>query len=136
VQTEDVVNVLRNVHGALVPQGLLLDAHPLGADFPVHAGTRGLGFVDARRFLRIVEAMDACVAAVVTEGLFEEVRTLRRRVAERFENGAEALEHADEWVNLRLPAAVRRRLLETDERPVEFVEAVVYRLLRKRSRAS
>ena len=130
------MNVLRNVHQALVPKGLLLDAHPSGADFPVHAGTRGLGFVDARRFLRLVDAMDACVARVLGEGLFEEVRTLRRRVAERFENAHEALEHADGWVNLRLPAGVRRRLLATDERPVELVEAVLYRLLRKRSAAS
>jgi len=126
------VHVLRNVHQALVPKGLLLDVHPLGGDFPVHAGKRGLGFVDARRFLGVVQAMDECVEAVVAEGLFEDVRSVRRRVAERFEDGAEAVDHADEWVNLRLPPTVRRRLLEADERPVEFVEAVGYRLLRGR----
>ena len=125
------MNVLRNVHQALVPQGLLLDVHPLGADFPVHAGGCGLGFVDARRFLRVVQAMDACVEAAVAEGLFEDVRSLRRRVAERFDDAAEALDHADGWVNLRLPAALRRRLAAAAEGPVEFVEAVVYRLLRK-----
>ena len=130
------MHVLRNVHQALVGGGLLLDVHPLGADIPVRAGSHGLGFVDARRFARIVDAMDACVDAVVEEGLFGEVRTLRRHVAERFETAAEALEHASEWQNLRLPAAVRRRLEESEERPVELVESIRYRLLRKQSPAA
>jgi hypothetical protein len=41
------------------------------------------------------------------------------------------LEEADSWENLRLPAAVRRRLCQTDETPVEFVDTVRYRLLCK-----
>jgi hypothetical protein len=57
---------------------------------------------------------------------------LRRLVAERFDDAAEALEEADSWENLRLPAAVRRKLAATDETPVEFVDTVRYRLLRAR----
>jgi hypothetical protein len=56
---------------------------------------------------------------------------MRRHVAERFDTAAEVLEEADNWDNLRLPAAVRRRLRET-EGPVELVDAVLYRLLRRR----
>jgi hypothetical protein len=132
VDTEDVVHVLRRVHGALRPKGLLLDVHPLGLDFAVRAGRRGLGFVDTRRFVRVVEAMNEGVELTVAEGLFEEVRTLRRHVAERFDAAAEALEEADNWEHLRLPAAVRRRLRQTDETPVEFIDTIRYRLLRKR----
>jgi hypothetical protein len=131
VETEDVVHVLRNVHGALGESGLALDIHPLGHDFPVRAGRHGLGFVDASRFARVVTAMDAAIERTIADGLFEDVRSLRRHVAERFDDAAEALEHAEGWTNLRMPAAVRRRLRETRERPVEFVEAVRYRLLRK-----
>ena len=127
------MHVLRNVHGALDEQGLALDVHPLGHDFPVRAGTRGLGFVDASRFARIVAAMDAAIERTIAEGLFEDVRSVRRHVAERFDDASEALEHADGWENLRLPAAVRRRLRATRERPVEFVEAVRYRVLQKRA---
>jgi hypothetical protein len=132
VETEDVVHVLRNVHQAVRPDGHLLDVHPLGLDFAVRAGAGGLGFVDTRRFRRIVEAMDAGVAQVVAEGLLEEVATVRRHVAERFDDAAEAIEEADGWENLRLPAAVRRRLRATDETPVEFIDTVLYRLFRKR----
>jgi hypothetical protein len=132
VDTEDVVHVLRRVHGALRPKGLLLDVHPLGLDFAVRAGRRGLGFVDTRKFAAVVEAMNDGVELTVAEGLFEEVRTLRRHVAERFDDAAEALEEADGWEHLRLPAAVRRRLRQTDETPVEFIDTIRYRLLRKR----
>jgi hypothetical protein len=132
VDTEDVVHVLRRVHGALRPKGLLLDVHPLGLDFAVRAGRSGLGFVDTRKFARVVEAMNAGVEETVAEGLFEEVRTLRRHVAERFDDAAEALEEADGWEHLRLPAAVRRRLRQADETPVEFIDTIRYRLLRKR----
>jgi hypothetical protein len=127
------VHVLRHVHRALRPKGLLLDVHPLGLEFAVRAGRRGLGFVDTRKFAAIVEAMNDGLEQVVSEGLFEEVKTLRRHVAERFDNAAEALEEADSWENLRLPAAVRRRLRQTDETPVEFIDTVRYRLLRKRT---
>jgi hypothetical protein len=131
VDTEDVVHVLRRVHGALRPKGLLLDVHPLGLDFAVRAGRRGLGFVDTRKFATVVEAMNDGVEQTIAEGLFEEVTTLRRHVAERFDDAAEALEEADGWEHLRLPAAVRRRLRQTDEAPVEFIDTVRYRLLRK-----
>jgi hypothetical protein len=126
------VHVLRKTHQALRPEGLLLDVHPLGLEFAVRAGRRGLGFVDTRKFSRIVEAMNRSLEQTVSEGLFEELRTLRRHVAERYDDAAEALEEADGWENLRLPAAVRRRLQKADETPVEFVDTVRYRLLRKR----
>ena len=126
------MHVLRQIHRALRPEGLLLDVHPLGLEFAVRAGRRGLGFVDTRKFTRVLEAMNEGVERTLSDGLFEEVRTLRRHVAERFDDAAEALEEADSWENLRLPAAVRRRLRQTDETPVEFIDTVRYRLLRKR----
>ena len=126
------MHVLRHVHRALRPKGLLLDVHPLGLEFAVRAGRRGLGFVDTRKFAEVVEAMNRSVEQTISEGLFQELRTLRRHVAERFDDAAEALEEADSWENLRLPATVRRRLRQTDETPVEFIDTVRYRLLHKR----
>ena len=127
------MHVLRQIHRALKPNGLVLDVHPLGDDFPVLAGGRGLGFIDTRKFRGILEAMNGCVELTVAERLFEELRTLRRHVVERYDDSTEALEEADGWENLRLPPAVRRRLQETDATPIEFVDTVRYRLLRKRA---
>ena len=126
------MHVLRRVHRAVRPGGLVLDVHPLGLDFAVRAGRCGLGFVDTSRFAAVLDAMNEGLEQTVAEGLFEQLTTRRRLVAERFDSGAEALEEADSWENLRLPAAVRRRLRETDETPVEFVDTVRYRLLRRR----
>ena len=126
------MHVLRRVHEALRPKGLLLDVHPLGLDFAVRAGRRGLGFVDTRKFAAVVEAMNDGVEQTIAEGLFEEVKTIRRHVAERFDDAAEALEEAETWEHLRLPAVVRRRLRQADETPVEFIDTIRYRLLRKR----
>ena len=127
------MHVLRNVHGALREDGLLLDIHPLGADFAVRAGDRGIGFVDTRRFAGVLAAMEEGVRQVLEERLFAEVRTLRRHVVERFDTAAEALEEADEWEYLRLPAPVRRRLRKTPDSPVELIDTITYRLFRARS---
>jgi hypothetical protein len=128
VETEDVVNVLRNVEQAVVPGGRVLDAHPLGIDMAVRAGSRGLGFVDARRFGGVIAAMDEGVAEVEAEGLLTHLRTVRRHVVERFDDPAEMLDEVETWKNLRLPAAVSRRLAKAEERPIEFVDTVRYRL--------
>jgi hypothetical protein len=126
------VHALRQVHRALKARGLLLDVHPLGDEFPVFAGERGVGFVDTRKFRAILEAMNDCVQEVVSENLFEELRTLRRHVVERYDTALEALEEADSWESLRLPARVRKRLEQTEAAPIEFIDTVRYRLLAKR----
>jgi hypothetical protein len=126
------VHVLRQVHRALKPRGLLLDIHPLGDEIPGLAGERGVGFVDIRKFRAILEAMNKCVQQVLSEDLFKELRTLRRHVVERYDTVQEVLEEADSWENLRLPAPVRRRLEETEATPIEFIDTVRYRLLGKR----
>ncbi len=128
------MHVLRQIHRALKPRGLLLDVHPLGNDFPVLAGERGIGFVDLRKFRAILEAMNESVRLVVSEDLFKELRTLRRHVVERYDTALEALEEADSWDNLRLPAPLRRRLHEAEATPIEFIDTVRYRLLEKRGR--
>src|SRR6266566_3067801 len=68
---------------------------------------------------------------VVSEGLLDELRTVRRVVVERFDDPAEALDEAASWTNLRLPAAVARRLRAVEEGPVDFVDTVRYRLFRR-----
>ena len=128
--------VLRQVHQALAPRGLVLDIHPLGDDFPILAGGRGIGFVNTSRFRQVLDAMNRCVDQMVGESLFAELRSVRRHVVERYDTVAEALEEADSWTNLRLPAAVRRRLEETPASPIEFIDTVRYRLMRKREASS
>jgi len=125
------VHVLRNVQQAVSPGGRVLDIHPLGIDMAVLAGSRGLGFIDTSEFALVIDAMDEAVEQIVTEGLLEELRTVRRVVVERFDDPAEALEEAAGWENLRLPTEVQRRLRAVEEGPVDFVDTVRYRLFRR-----
>ena len=125
------MNVLRRIHRAVRPGGSVLDFHPLGTDFAVRAGNRGLGFIDTRRFARVLAAMNDAVQTVLDEGLFSELGNLRRHVVERFDTADEALEEAGSWDYLRLPWLVRRRLRRSMETPVEFVDTIRYRLLRR-----
>jgi hypothetical protein len=130
VKSEDVVDVLRNVHGAVVTGGHVLDIHPLPLDFAVRVGQRGIGFVDLSRYADVVERMEDGVASALAAPLFVVERSLRRHVVERYDSARELQERADEWETLRLPPPVRRRLRES-EGPVELVDTVRYRLFRR-----
>src|SRR5438477_309250 len=92
-----------------------------------------VGCGEGRMTFGCAEEARSVLAFDADEELVEAVKTLRRHVAERFDDAAEALEEADSWEHLRLPAAVRRRLRQTDETPVEFIDTIRYRLLRNAS---
>jgi hypothetical protein len=126
------VHVLRKIHRAVRPSGLVLDMHPLGLEFAIRGGNRGLGFVDTRKFRRVLEAMNERMQMLVDEGLYEELRTLRRHVVERYDNAAEALEEVDSWELLRLPWTTRLRLRRCTDTPIEFIDTIRYRLFRRR----
>jgi hypothetical protein len=132
VEPEDVVHVLRNVDEALKPRGLLFDIHPTADDTPIRAAGRGLGFVDARRFQPVVATSDAAVDALVRDGLFDDVRRVEREIEELYPEAEELLDTADEWTNLRIPAATRRRIRAAVP-PVQLLWRVDFRLLRKRA---
>jgi hypothetical protein len=132
VEPEDVVHVLRNVDEALKPRGLLFDIHPTADDTPIRAARRGLGFIDARRFEPIVATTNAAVDGLVGDGSFEDVRRVEREIEELYPEAEELLDTADEWTNLRIPAATRRRI-RAAEPPLQLVWRVDFRLLRKRA---
>jgi hypothetical protein len=132
VEPEDVVHVLRNVDEALKPRGLLFDIHPTGDDAPIRASARGLGFIDARRFEPIVATTDAAVDALVGDGSFEDVRRVEREIEELYADAEDLLDTADEWTNLRIPAATRRRIRAAVP-PLQLLWRVDFRLLRKRA---
>lgn len=91
------MDALRNVHRMLVPHGVVLDLHPVPPDARVAREGRVLGSVDEREFWRDVEAMDAGVAAVVGEGLFEVTAEREFEIVEHWPSGTEALAELCGW---------------------------------------
>jgi hypothetical protein len=132
VEPEDVVHVLRNVDQALKPRGLLFDIHPTADDPPIRSSGRGLGFVDARRFEPVVATTNAAVDALVGDGSFEDVRRVEREIEELYADAEDLLDTADEWTNLRIPAATSRRIRAAVP-PLQLLWRVDFRLLRKRA---
>ena len=74
MELEDVVHVLRKVHKALRPRGVLLDIHPV----PAHAWVevvrdsrrKRLGYLDSSTVIERVREARRRRAAVLREGLF------------------------------------------------------------------
>jgi hypothetical protein len=132
VEPEDVVHVLRNVDDALKPRGWLLEIHPTADDPPIRASGRGVGFIDARRFQPVVATTNAAVDALVGESSFDDVRRVERDVEEVYGDGEELIGTGDDWTNLRLSAATRRRI-RAAEPPLQVLWRVDFRLLRKRA---
>ena len=127
------MHVLPHLHEALRPRGLVLEIHPTADDVPIRAGGRGLGFVDSRQFVTVVEQTDSAVDRAVARGLYTDVRREYRDVIEVYDDAAELLDTADDWENLHIDASTRRRVRAASG-PYELPWPVSFRLLRKRKR--
>jgi hypothetical protein len=75
MQLEDVVHVLRKVHKALRPHGVLLDIHPVPAHHRVEVLREGhrshLGYLDSSAVIERVRDARARLRVAQREGLFE-----------------------------------------------------------------
>jgi hypothetical protein len=129
VRLEGVVNALRNIHGALVPGGLLFDMQPVGGRVPVEAAGERVGSLDMREWARTVAAVARLVDGSVADGMFSAVGERRYDVRETFDDGAELVETVSTWdgtkISHRLAAVVRHAAP-----PFVIVEPVRLRLLR------
>ncbi len=124
------MHVLRGTHGSLVPGGLVLDVHPVPPSGRVVSGKRVLGRLDEREFFETVRATEAGMEAAVAEGLFRFEARIEREVIERFDTADELIETAEEWGDIRIPAAVLDRLA-TARSPIDLVELVTFRRFRR-----
>lgn len=108
------MNALRNVHAALVPNGVLLDVHPIPPDEQAEAGGRILGRLDESEFLATVAAVEELLDEVVADGLFDPVAETETDVLERFDTAAELLEVVGDREGVSIPARVASRIRQAD----------------------
>ena len=126
------MNVLRDTHRALVPDGLLLDFHPISPPWPrVVAGGEELGELRHEPFLDALQATEAGMEEMVRVGLFEQVDIRTHDVAENYDNPSELAEawadDESEWMSAEL-----EQRLQSLTGPVRVVERLVFRLYRTR----
>ena len=126
------MNVLRDTHRALVPDGLLLDFHPVCPPWPrVVARGEQLGELHDETFLDELHATEAGMLEAVRRGLFEHLATRRHDLAEHYADPLELLESwADELSNW-MSAELEQRLRTMTE-PVDVVDRLVFHLYRRR----
>jgi hypothetical protein len=123
------VNVLRDTHRALVPDGLLLDFHPTWPPWPsVVARGKRLGRLQEPNFPEELRATEGGMNETVRLGLFRRVAARIHEIREYYDNANELMEGWDDgvWVS----PALERRLRATTG-AVQVVEKLVFHLYRK-----
>jgi hypothetical protein len=123
------VHALRNVHQALVPDGMLLDMHPIPPSTRVEVDGRSLGELDDAEFMEAVAQTEAGLEETVAEGLFVFETEREFDWLERFDSGQELIEDVESWGDVRIPERVAARILSA-EPPVDLWERVVLRRFR------
>jgi glycine/D-amino acid oxidase-like deaminating enzyme len=123
------VNVLRDTHSALVPDGLVLDFHPVTPPWPrVETDGRKLGRLQDASFCEDLRATEGGMDEVVRQGLYQRLAARTHEMREYYEDAEELLESWEEgeWLSPEL-----ERRLRAATGPVELVEKVVFRLYRR-----
>jgi hypothetical protein len=125
------VNVLRKLHQALVPGGLLIDTQPVSRHPAVRTARDELGTLDMTAWGRTIEQIDRRTRRVVREGLFDVVHQLRFPVIDRFDHGAELATEARGWAGTSVDPALAKQIAAEDG-PVYARQHVRLRVLQAR----
>jgi hypothetical protein len=121
------VNALRNIHRALVTEGILLDMHPVPPATRAEARGESLGEFDDAEFQELVRTAEA---RILETGLFEHETEVEFDWLERYDDPAQLLlDIKEDWDGCHVPADLEARILAA-EPPVDIWERVVLRRFR------
>jgi hypothetical protein len=129
VPVEGVVNALRRIHAALVPDGIVVDTQPISAEPPVEAHDGRLGTLDMREWARTIDAVDGAIRQALADGLFVLEGERSCVVVDEFDTGAEFVEIVSGWRGTRIPPALAERA-QVSSPPLRVHQDVRLRLLR------
>ena len=121
------MNALRNIHQALVPEGVLLDMHPIPPATRAEVSGKSLGDFDDAEFQELVRTAEARIRET---RLFEHDTELEFDWLERYYDPAQLLVDIKEgWDGCHVPADLEARI-RAAEAPVDIWERVVLRRFR------
>ena len=125
------MHALRQIHQALVPDGVLLDMHPIPPSTRAEVRGESLGEFDDAGFMDVVASAEA---KIEDSGLFTFEWELEFDYRERYGDAAELVEDVKEgWEGCSIPRELERRILSAGE-PVDVWEHVVLRKFRAEPR--
>ena len=128
------MHALRNIHAALVPNGLLVDTQPIGLQPRVAANGHQLGTLDMHEWIETIDSVDERVAETIAAALFEQTDERTLVIRDTFDDGPDCLEIIGTWRGTRVPQPLADRLAAMREQ-VAVDQQVRLRVLR-RARAS
>ena len=118
------MHALRQIHQALVPEGVMLDMHPIPPSTRAEVRGESLGEFEDVEFLQLVASAEA---KIQDSGLFLFDSELEFDYRERYDDAAELIEDIKEdWEGCTIPRELERRILSAGE-PVDIWERVVLR---------
>ena len=121
------MNALRNIHRALVPEGILLDMHPIPPATRAEVSGKSLGDFDDAEFQELVRTAEARIRET---RLFEHDTELEFDWLERYDDPAQLLvDIKEDWDGCHVPADLEARI-RAAEAPVDIWERVVLRRFR------
>jgi hypothetical protein len=121
------VHALRQIHQALVAEGVLLDMHPIPPSTRAEVSGESLGEFDDAEFMRIVANAEA---EIERSGLFERESEVEFDYLERYDDPKQLLEDIKEaWEGCSVPPDLEARILQAGK-PVDISERVVLRHFR------
>ena len=121
------MNALRNIHRALVPEGILLDMHPIPPATRAEVRGESLGEFDDAEFQELVRTAEA---RIIETRLFEHDAEIEFDWLERYDDPEQLLvDIKEDWDGCHVPADLEARILAA-EPPVDIWERVVLRRFR------
>ena len=124
------MHALRNIHAALVPDGLLVDTQPIGSQPRVAANGAELGTLDMHEWIETIHAVDERVAETIAAGLYEQTDERTLVVRDTFDDGPNCLEIIGTWRGTHVPQPLANRVAAVREQ-VTVDQQVRLRVLRR-----
>ena len=97
------MHALRNIHAALVSNGLLVDTQPIGSQPRVAANGDELGTLDMHEWIETIHAVDERVDETIATGLYEKTDERTLVIRSTFDDGPDCLEVIGTWRGTRVP---------------------------------
>ena len=124
------MHALRNIHAALVRNGLLVDTQPIGPQPRVAANGDELGTLDMHAWIETIHAVDELVDGTTATGLYEKTNERTLVIRSTFDDGPDCLEIAGAWQGTRVRQPLVDRLAAVRD-PVTVDQQVRLRVLRR-----
>lgn len=115
---EGIVHALRNIHAALLPDGLLIDTQPIATRPVVSANGVEIGTLNMREWVKTVREVDERVGETIAAGLYGLADERTYVITSTFDDGPDCVEIIRSWQGTSIPKSLAARLAVTRDQVI------------------